>query len=133
MNDDGTLNANAGKYAGKNRWDARYEVTAELDRLGLLVKKEDNPMKIPLCSRTKDVVEPLIKLQWWMKMDDMAQAAIEAVEDGEIKIRPDTAERSYFRWLSGIQDWCISRQLWWGTSKSFSSVSFSRLLALLLH
>lgn len=105
MNDDGSLNDNAGKYAGKGRWEARYQVTAELESLGLFVRKEDNAMKIPLCSRTRDVVEPLIKMQWWMNMESMAQAGLKAVKDGAIKIRPDTAERSYFRWLEGIQDW----------------------------
>lgn len=68
MNDDGTLNENAGKYAGKNRWDARYEVTAELEKLGLLVKKEDNPMKIPLCSRSKDVGKsPQTCIPWYFR------------------------------------------------------------------
>jgi len=114
MNDDGTLNENAGKYAGKGRWDTRYEVTAELEKLGLLVKKEDNPMKVPICNRSSDVVEPLIKPQWWMKMDSLAEEALKVVRNGEIKIRPESAEKNYYRWLESIQDWCLSRQLYWG-------------------
>ena len=71
-------------------------------------------MKVPLCAKSKDVIEPLMKPQWWMRMGKLADAAIKAVKDDQIKIRPETAEKSYFRWLEGINDWCLSRQLWWG-------------------
>ena len=114
LNDNGTMNSNAGKFEGQRRFDVRYAVIDELTHLGLFVKKVDNPMKIPLCEKSKDVIEPLIKPQWWMKMRDMADMAIKAVQNGEIKIRPDAAEKSYFRWLENINDWCLSRQLWWG-------------------
>jgi valyl-tRNA synthetase len=115
LNDDGTLNEDAGPiFAGKRRFDARYQVKTELEKLGLFVKTENNAMKIPLCSKTKDVIEPIMKPQWWMKMSGLADEAIKAVETGQIKIRPDTAERNYFMWLRNIQDWCLSRQLWWG-------------------
>ncbi|KAH0562274.1 hypothetical protein GP486_003034 [Trichoglossum hirsutum] len=114
LNDDGTLNANAGPYIGQKRFDARRAVVEDLKAKGLYVKTEDNPMKVPLCDKSKDVIEPLMKPQWWMKMRDLADDAIKVVKDGQIKIRPETAEKSYFRWLEGINDWCLSRQLWWG-------------------
>lgn len=114
LNDDGTLNANAGKYEGTKRFDARYTVVEELKEKGLYVKKENNPMKVPLCSRSKDVIEPIIKPQWWMRMRELADTAIAAVRCGDIVMRPETTEKSYCRWLEDINDWCISRQLWWG-------------------
>ncbi|KAI9835709.1 MAG: hypothetical protein M1819_001886 [Sarea resinae] len=114
LNDNGTLNSNAGKYEGVKRFDARFTVVEDLKTLGLYVKKEDNPMKVPLCSRSKDVIEPIMKPQWWMRMRELADEAIKVVKNGEIKIRPDTAERSYIKWMENINDWCLSRQLWWG-------------------
>jgi valyl-tRNA synthetase len=115
LNDDGTLNANAGpKFQGQKRFDARYTVVAELKSMGLLVKQEGHAMKIPLCFKTKDVIEPLMKPQWWMQMREMADAALKVVRDGDIKIAPPSAAKSYERWMTGIQDWCLSRQLWWG-------------------
>ncbi|KAG7105018.1 Valine--tRNA ligase like protein [Verticillium longisporum] len=114
LNDDGTLNANAGRFEGQRRFDARYTVVEELTKLGLFVKKEPNPMKIPLCEKSKDVIEPIIKPQWWMQMQDMADAALKVVESGEVKISPESANKSYRRWMASINDWCISRQLWWG-------------------
>ena len=114
LNDDGTMNKNAGKFEGQRRFDVRYSVVDELTKLGLFVKKENNPMKVPLCNKTKDVIEPIMKPQWWMKMRELADDAIKAVKNGEIKIRPESAEKNYFRWLEGINDWCLSRQLWWG-------------------
>jgi valyl-tRNA synthetase len=115
LNDDGTLNENVGpKFKGQRRFDARYTVKSELEKLGLYVKWENNAMKIPLCNKTKDVIEPLMKPQWWMRMRELADEAIKVVETGEVKIRPETAERNYYMWMRNIQDWCLSRQLWWG-------------------
>jgi valyl-tRNA synthetase len=114
LNDNGTLNHNAGSFAGQKRFDARYAVVDELTKLGLFVEKADNAMKVPLCSRSNDVIEPLVKPQWWMRMDELAQLALKSVKDGEIKIRPESAERNFNHWLENIQDWCLSRQLWWG-------------------
>ncbi len=114
LNDDGTLNGNAGKFEGTKRFDARYTVVEELKARGLWVKKENNPMKVPLCDRSKDVIEPIIKPQWWMRMRGLADAAIDAVKRKEIIMRPETTEKSYYRWMEDINDWCISRQLWWG-------------------
>ena len=114
LNDDGTMNHNAGQFAGQKRFETRYTVVDELTKLGLFVKKENNPMKIPLCSKSKDVIEPIMKPQWWMRMRELADASIEAVEKGDVKIKPEGAERNYYHWMKNITDWCLSRQLWWG-------------------
>lgn len=114
LNDDGTLNSNAGRFEGQKRYDVRYVLLDELTKLGLFVKKEPNPMSIKLCNKSKDVIEPVMKPQWWMRMKDLATPAMEAVRNGSIKIRPESAEKNYFRWLENINDWCLSRQLWWG-------------------
>ena len=114
LNDDGTLNANAGPFANQKRFDARYGVINALKELDLYTKQEDNAMVIPMCQRSKDVVEPVLKPQWWMSMADMAKAADEAVLDGRIVIKPESEAKKYHQWMQNIQDWCISRQLWWG-------------------
>lgn len=114
LNDDGTMNENTGAYYGQKRFDVRYTIQEDLKKAGLFVEKKDNPMKVPLCEKSKDVIEPLMKPQWWMKMRDLADEAIKVVRNGEVKIRPETAERSYFKWMEDINDWCLSRQLWWG-------------------
>lgn len=114
LNDDGTLNANAGPFQGQRRFDARYTVVDELTKLGLFVKKEPNAMKIPLCEKSKDVIEPILKPQWWMSMKDMAHEALKAVDDGRIKIAPESANKSYHRWMESVNDWALSRSLWWG-------------------
>ena len=114
MNDDGTLNSNTGDFQGQKRFEARYSVIEALKQKGLYVKWEHNQMKVPLCSRSKDVIEPRMKPQWWMKMRGLADAAVKAVKEKEIVIRPDAAEKDFYRWMGGINDWCISRQLWWG-------------------
>ncbi|KAL2831831.1 valyl-tRNA synthetase mitochondrial precursor [Aspergillus cavernicola] len=114
LNDNGTFNKNGGPFVGMKRFDARYKVIELLKEKGLYVKWEHNPMKIPRCSKSNDVIEPILKPQWWMKMESLAEPAIKAVENGDIIIRPESAEKSYFRWMRGINDWCLSRQLWWG-------------------
>ncbi|KAI1327623.1 mitochondrial valyl-tRNA synthetase [Xylariaceae sp. FL0255] len=115
LNGDGTLNENAGPdFQGQKRFDARYTVVEELKKLGLFVKKESHAMTIPLCEKSKDVIEPRMQPQWWVQMKDMADAALEAVNRGDIKIAPESAHKSYQRWMSNVSDWCISRQLWWG-------------------
>ena len=114
LNDDGTMNRNTGNFQGLKRFDARYKVINALKERGLYVKWENNPMTVPICDRSKDVIEPVMKPQWWMRMRPLADAAIKAVQDGEIKILPEYAEKNYFRWLESINDWCLSRQLWWG-------------------
>lgn len=115
LHDDGTMNQNAGRlFQGQKRFDVRYSVIAELEKLGLYVGKENNPMKIPLCSKSKDVIEPMLKPQWWMHMRPLAEPAIEVVKNGSIKIQPQTATNTYIRWMENVDDWCLSRQLWWG-------------------
>ncbi|KAL1958037.1 hypothetical protein VTO42DRAFT_5249 [Malbranchea cinnamomea] len=114
MNDDGTFNENAGPFAGVKRFDARYQVIEALKEKGLYVKWEHNPMKVPLCAKSNDVIEPILKPQWWMRMKELAEPAIKAVENGDIVIRPESAQKNYFRWMTNINDWCLSRQLWWG-------------------
>jgi valyl-tRNA synthetase len=111
--EDGKIK-NGGDFDGQKRFDARYTVLQALKDKGLYVETKDNPMQLPLCSRTKDIIEPVLKPQWWMDVKDMAKEALTAVEDGRIKIRPETANASYRRWMSNIQPWCLSRQLWWG-------------------
>jgi len=115
LNDDGTMNSNAGSlFEGKKRFDVRYGVIAELEKRGLYVGKANNKMSIPLCSKSKDSIEPVLKPQWWMHMKPLAEPAIEVVKEGKIKIRPESAEKSYYRWMENVDDWCLSRQLWWG-------------------
>ncbi|KAI1341522.1 tRNA synthetases class I-domain-containing protein [Xylariaceae sp. FL0016] len=114
LTDDGLMNENAGSYKGQKRFDVRYTIQDALKERGLYVDKKDNPMRVPLCDKSKDIIEPLMKPQWWMKMKELAEPAIKAVKEGEIKIKPEFAEKTYLRWMEGINDWCLSRQLWWG-------------------
>ncbi|KAK9473784.1 tRNA synthetases class I-domain-containing protein [Dipodascopsis tothii] len=115
LNDNGTLNENCGaEWAGMKRFDARKAVIAQLEQKGLYVGTADNEMSIPCCEKSGDVIEPVLKPQWWVKLDDMAADAIKALESKELKIQPATSEQEYLQWLRNIQDWCISRQLWWG-------------------
>ena len=114
LTDDGMMNENTGPYVGQKRFDVRYTIQDDLKKEGLYVDKKDNPMSVPLCLKTKDVIEPIMKPQWWMRMSEMADAAIKVVKSGEIKIKPESAEKSYLRWMENINDWCLSRQLWWG-------------------
>ncbi|AQZ09856.1 VAS1 (YGR094W) [Zygosaccharomyces parabailii] len=113
--DDGFLNENCGpEWQGLKRFDARKRVIEELKGKGLFVGQEDNEMTIPTCSRSGDVIEPLLKPQWWVAQSAMAKEAIKVVKEGKITITPKSSEAEYFHWLENIQDWCISRQLWWG-------------------
>lgn len=114
MDDNGVFNANAGPFAGVRRFDARYKVIEALKEKGLYVKWEHNPMKVPVCVKSGDVIEPIMKPQWWMRMKELCEPAIKAVENGDIVIRPESAQKNYFRWMNNITDWCLSRQLWWG-------------------
>jgi len=82
-------------------------VEAELKKLGLFVEKKDNPMTVPICERSSDVIEPMLKPQWWMHMREMADEAVKAVDEGKIKFRPDSAEKSFRRWMADINDWCM--------------------------
>lgn len=114
LNEDGSLNANAGPYAGEKRFNARYGVVEEPKKLGLYMRQESNKMVVPICSRSGDIIEPLLKPQWWMRTELLAKPAISAVESGELIIRPEVYGRQYLHWMRNLQDWCLSRQLWWG-------------------
>ncbi|AET37493.1 valine--tRNA ligase Ecym_1250 [Eremothecium cymbalariae DBVPG len=115
LTDDGLLNENCGpEWQGMKRFDARKKVIEKLQESGLYIGQEDNEMVIPMCSRSGDVIEPLLKPQWWVSQSEMAKEAIKAVRNGDITITPKSSEAEYFHWLENIQDWCISRQLWWG-------------------
>ena len=114
MNDDGTMNENAGKYQGLDRYEARKQIVEELDREGLLVKVEPITHAVGVHERCGTVVEPLIKLQWFVKMEELAKPAIEAYQNGSLRMIPDRFGKIYLHWLENIRDWCISRQLWWG-------------------
>ncbi|KOG99587.1 valine--tRNA ligase [Saccharomyces eubayanus] len=113
--DDGLLNEECGpEWEGMKRFDARKAVIEQLKEKNLYVGQEDNEMTIPTCSRSGDIIEPLLKPQWWVSQGEMAKEAIKVVKDGQITITPKSSEAEYFHWLGNIQDWCISRQLWWG-------------------
>ena len=114
MNDDATINANGGKFEGMDRYEARKAIVEELDSLGLLVKIEDYSHNVGTCYRCHNTVEPLIKKQWFVKMEELIKPAVEAVKSGELKLIPERMEKTYFNWTDNIRDWCISRQLWWG-------------------
>lgn len=114
MNDDATINANGGKYAGMDRYAARKQIVQELDELGLLVKVEPHNHNVGTHDRCKTTVEPLVKPQWFVKMDEMAKPALEAVKDRSLRLVPDRMDKTYYNWLENIRDWCVSRQLWWG-------------------
>lgn len=114
MNDDATINANGGIYAGLDRYEARKRMVKELEELGLLVKVEDHSHNVGTHDRCKTTVEPLIKQQWFVKMDELIKPAVDAVKKGEVQFVPERFDKIYFNWTDNIRDWCISRQLWWG-------------------
>ena len=114
-NDDGTMNENAGIYAGMDPLQCRKAVVEELDKQGLLVKIEDYTHNVGFCYRhDKTVVEPRLSEQWFVKMKPLAEPAIDAVREGKTKFVPDRFSKIYYNWMENIRDWCISRQLWWG-------------------
>lgn len=102
------------KFHGMLRYDARKEIEAELEKLGLLGEKKDNKMILPICSKSGDIVEPRLKEQWWLDTDEMAKRSIEVVEKGDLKLIPSYHVATWNRFLTDPHQWCISRQLWWG-------------------
>ena len=114
MNDDATINENGGKYAGLDRYEARKQIVEELEKEGLLVRIEDYSHNVGTHDRCKTTIEPMIKKQWFVKMDELIKPAVEAVKKGEIKLIPERMNKIYYNWTENIRDWCISRQLWWG-------------------
>jgi valyl-tRNA synthetase len=114
MDEHAHMNANAGAYAGLDRYEARKRVLADLQEQGFLVAEKDYALALGKCDRCGTVVEPRLSEQWFIKIQPLAQKAIEAVESGEITIFPENYKQIYLNWMNNIHDWCISRQLWWG-------------------
>jgi valyl-tRNA synthetase len=114
LNDDATINNLGGKYAGMDRYEARKAMVADLDTLGLLVRVEDHTHNVGTHDRCKTTVEPMIKQQWFVKMDELIKPAVEGVKKGDIELIPASMDKTYYNWTDNIRDWCISRQLWWG-------------------
>jgi len=114
MGKDGSLNDEAGPFAGQDREKARKAIIEALEELGQLEKVEDHKLNLPISDRSKTPIEPLISEQWFVKMKPLAVPAIQAVKDGTLKFRPERWRKVYLDWLENVQDWCISRQLWWG-------------------
>lgn len=114
MNDDATINENGGKFAGMDRYAARAAIVKELEAMGLLVGIEDYSHNVGTHDRCKTTVEPLIKKQWFVKMDELIKPAVEGVKNGDIRLIPERMDKTYYNWTDNIRDWCISRQLWWG-------------------
>ncbi len=114
LNDDATINQNGGVYEGMDRYEARKAIVEELDKQGLLVEIEDYSHNVGTHDRCNTTVEPMVKEQWFVKMDELIKPAVKAVKEGEIKLVPERMQKTYFNWTDNIRDWCISRQLWWG-------------------
>ncbi|WP_034443642.1 valine--tRNA ligase [Butyrivibrio sp. AE2032] len=114
LNDDATINANGGKFEGMDRYECRDAIVKELEEMGLLVEIEDYSHNVGTHDRCHTTVEPMIKAQWFVKMDELIKPAVKAVKEGEIKLIPPRMDKIYFNWTDNIRDWCISRQLWWG-------------------
>ena len=114
LNDDATINELGGKYAGMDRYEARKQMVADLDALGLLVKVVPHSHNVGTHDRCKTTVEPMIKPQWFVRMKEMGQAALDIIKTDELSFVPEQFDKTYIHWLENIRDWCISRQLWWG-------------------
>ena len=114
LNDDATINANGGEFEGMDRYEARDIIVKKMDEMGLLVKIEDHSHNVGTHDRCKTTVEPMVKPQWFVAMEELAKPAIEAIKTGELTFVPKNYDKTYLHWLENIRDWCISRQLWWG-------------------
>jgi len=114
LDKEARVNENGGKYQGLDRFEARKKLWADMKEAGLVIKTEPYRTTIPRSQRGGEIVEPMISEQWFVKIESLANAGLDAVKDGRIKIVPERFEKTYFNWLENIKDWCISRQLWWG-------------------
>ena len=114
MNDDGTMNEEAGRFAGLDRYEARKQIVSEMEQLGLLVKIQPHTHNVGHCQRCHSVVEPIVSKQWFVKMKPLAKPAIDAVMKNKTKFTPGRFSKIYYNWLENIKDWCIYRQLWLG-------------------
>ena len=114
LDESGHMNENAGPYAGLDRFECRERLWADMEKAGLTLRTERYVTSIPRAQRGGEIVEPMLSTQWFVRIKPLAEAAIEAVRSGRIRIVPERFEKIYFNWLENIEDWCISRQLWWG-------------------
>lgn len=114
LDESGVVNENGGDYQGLDRYEARTKIVADLDAQGLLEKTDDHLNSVGECYRCKTVIEPYMSLQWYVDVQPLAKEAIKAVETGQTRIIPQQWEKTYYEWMNNIQDWCISRQIWWG-------------------
>ncbi len=114
LDETGRMNENAGPYAGLDRFECRQRLWADMEAAGLTLRTEPYVTSIPRAQRGGEIIEPMLSTQWFVRIKPLAEAAIEAVRSGRIRIVPERFEKIYFNWLENIQDWCISRQLWWG-------------------
>lgn len=112
--EDGNVNMEGGQFKGQHRFEARGKVEEELKKLGVWVGKKPHAMKLGRCSRSKDIIEPYMKPQWWMNCKELASKSVDAVRNGSLKMVPEFHHHTWYQWLENIQEWCISRQLWWG-------------------
>jgi valyl-tRNA synthetase len=114
LSEEGKINENGGQYAGMRRFDCRKKIITDLEALGLYKGKKNHEMRLGICSRSGDAIEPYLKPQWYVNCTGMAERACEAVRSNALQILPKQYEATWFRWLENIKDWCVSRQLWWG-------------------
>ncbi|MBN2045615.1 MAG: valine--tRNA ligase [Anaerolineales bacterium] len=114
LNKDASINQHGGQYAGQSREECRQQLWADMKAAGLVIKEEDYTLNIPRSQRGGEIIEPMISTQWFVTIDQMGKAALDAVKDGRIQIVPEYFTKVYYNWLENIEDWCISRQLWWG-------------------
>ncbi|MFH1962771.1 MAG: valine--tRNA ligase [bacterium] len=114
LNPDATMNENAGHYQGQDRYECRKNLIQDLQGQGLVEKIEEHALSIGHCYRCHTIVEPYLSPQWFVRMNNLAEEAIKAVEDGRVEFIPKSWEKTYFEWMRNIKDWCISRQIWWG-------------------
>jgi valyl-tRNA synthetase len=114
LTDDARINENGGAYAGQDRFEARKKLWADMRAFGLVIKEEPYTLNVPRSQRGGEIIEPRISTQWFVRIQPLADAALKAVREGETRIVPDRFTKVYYNWLENIEDWCISRQLWWG-------------------
>ena len=114
LNKDATINEQGGAYEGLDRFEARQKLWADMEAAGLVIKVEPYQLKVPRSQRGGEIIEPMVSTQWFIDIEQMGKAGLEAVQDGRIEIIPERFKKVYYNWMENLQDWCISRQLWWG-------------------